>query len=58
MKKGKCIYCGGETEHEANIRCFSCDNAWQAGHEAGYKELQDKLKETTTHILRFLGLMK
>ena len=56
--KGKCLYCGDPLPDKANIRCDFCDNAWQAGLVQGEKQLREKMKETTTHLLRFLGVIE
>ena len=42
QKKGKCKYCGVKLEDETNIRCTSCDNAWQEGATFGKQEVKMK----------------
>ena len=54
-EKGECKYCGKEI-HPANTRCGECDDAWQDGHGAGYKEHKDKISEVLGMLSGLLGL--
>lgn len=57
MGGGRCKYCKCKLPDPSNIRCDKCNQAWTDGFRDGEQQLKAKLKETTTHLLRFLGIM-
>ncbi len=53
MKERKCRYCGVELKDKANIRCYKCDEIWQAGYAEGDKNLRQEVGVMFRKILQW-----
>ena len=53
---GKCRYCGAKLADKSNIRCTTCDNAWQEGAYFGRTEIREKLHEIVKTVQNLMGI--
>jgi primosomal protein N' len=53
---GKCRYCGAKLSDKSNIRCTTCDNAWQEGAYFGRTEVKEKLREIFNALKNLCGV--
>jgi len=51
VSKGKCKFCGIELPDKGNIRCDTCNTAWEDGARFGEESIRTKVGE----ILRALN---
>ena len=56
MSKGKCKFCGIELPDKGNIRCDTCNTAWEDGAKYGEDKIRTLLAEMFRHFKNLAGI--
>ena len=56
MSKGKCKFCGIELPDKGNIRCDTCNTAWEDGAKYGEEKIRTLLAEMFRHLKNLAGV--